>query len=190
MKVLMLGNSFTYFNDLPAILSAMTGWEVCANTRGGAFLREHLDAQTELGQKTLPMLQNETWDYVVLQGQSQEPFKERDAFLDSVRHLCPLVRACGATPVLYATWAYRDGSQVLESVGMDYAQMLGALVDGYQLAAWENGALIARAGETFAALNKTLDLYTPDDSHPSAAGSLLAATVIAECIRAHAKQQR
>ena len=186
MRILMLGNSFTYFNDLPEILAAMTGWEVHANTRGGAYLREHLDEQAELGAKTLPMLRDERWDYVVMQGQSREAYEQRDSFLESVRSLCPLIRSAGAVPVLYATWAYRDGSAVLASTGKDYAQMLAALSEGYRLAAGENDALTARAGEAFAALHKKLDLYTPDDSHPSQTGSLLAASVIADCIRSHA----
>ena len=43
MRILMLGNSFTYYNDMPRLLSAMTGWEVVSHTRGGARLAEHLN---------------------------------------------------------------------------------------------------------------------------------------------------
>lgn len=185
MRILMLGNSFTYYNDMPEILAALTGWEVVAHTRGGAYLSEHLDPSAELGQKTLPALENETWDYVVLQEQSRGPFAIRDQFLESVRSLCPLIRAAGAQPLLYATWAYRDGTQRLSDVGMTYEAMADALYTGYHMAAEENGALIADVGEAFAAVRHKLDLYTPDDYHPSATGSLLAALTIAQCIREH-----
>ena len=81
MKILMLGNSLTYYNDLPEILAERTGAEVVAHTRGGAYLSEHLDPEAELGAKTLPALENETWDYVVLQEYSSGPVLERDSFL-------------------------------------------------------------------------------------------------------------
>ena len=74
MRVLMLGNSFTYFNDMPKILAELLGEEVVSHTRGGAFLSEQLNAETEMGAKTLKALQEEQWDYVVLQEQSRAYF--------------------------------------------------------------------------------------------------------------------
>lgn len=186
MRILMLGNSFTYYNDMLRILKMMTGWEVVSHTRGGAYLSEHLDPETELGQKTLPALKSERWDYVVMQEQSRAPYEKREQFLASVRALCPLIRAAGAVPVLYSTWAYRDGSQRLADTGLSYEAMLRALSDGYEAAAQENGALIARAGEAFAAMQGQLDLYVQDDYHPSLHGSMLAAMTIDRCIRRRA----
>lgn len=186
MRILMLGNSFTYYNDMPRILAMMTGWEVAAHTRGGAYLSEHLDPNAELGRRTLPALRDERWDYVVMQEQSRGPYENREAFFSSVRRLCPLIRAAGATPVLYSTWAYRDGSQRLADTGMTYDEMLCALREGYRAAAQENDALVADAGEVFAAAQGLYDLYTQDDYHPSLHGSLLAAMTIDRCIRGHA----
>ena len=40
MRILMLGNSYIFTNDLPSILAEITGAEVVQNTRGGARLRE------------------------------------------------------------------------------------------------------------------------------------------------------
>lgn len=185
MRILMLGNSFTYFNDMPELLAALTGWEVVSHTRGGAYLCEHLDPCAELGRKTLPALENERWDYVILQEQSRGPYERREQFLKSVRDLCPLIRAAGAVPVLYATWAYRDHSERLAGTGITYPLMLDALCKGYHTAARENGALVADVGKAFAAVKDRLDLYVSDDYHPSQTGSLLAALTIAQCIRAH-----
>ena len=187
MRILMLGNSFTYFNDLPAILAALTGWEVVSHTRGGAYLSEHLDPSCELGLKTLPALRDQRFDYVVMQGQSQEPFRVRAQFLEAARGLCPLIRAAGATPVFYATWAYREGSEKLAETGLPYGEMLAKLTEGYEAAAKENDALLAPVGKTFADTRKKLDLYVEDNYHPSQTGSLLAATVLADCIRTHAR---
>ena len=52
MRILMLGNSFTYCNDLDKMLSALTGAEVVRNVRGGARLSEQLNPATELGANT------------------------------------------------------------------------------------------------------------------------------------------
>ena len=187
MRILMLGNSFTYFNDLPEILAALTGWDVVSHTRGGAYLHEHLDPTAELGIKTLPLLRKERFDYVVMQGQSQEPFRCRAQFLEAVSGLCPLIRAAGATPVLYATWAYKDATQRLSDTGLSYADMLAKLTEGYTAAAQANSALLAPVGKAFSDTRKLLDLYVEDDYHPSQTGSLLAAMTIAKTIREHLK---
>jgi len=34
MRILMLGNSFTFYNDMPAMLAGLTGAEVIAHTCG------------------------------------------------------------------------------------------------------------------------------------------------------------
>ena len=66
MRILMLGNSFTYYNDMPSMLADLTGAEVTAHTRGGAHLTEQLNPETEMGAKTLAALENESWDYVAM----------------------------------------------------------------------------------------------------------------------------
>ena len=182
MRILMLGNSFTYFNDMPQTLAAMTGWEVAAHTRGGAYLCEHLDPQSELGAKTLPALRGETWDYVILQEQSRAPYEKRGQFLESVRQLCLLIRAAGAMPILYATWAYKEGTEKLASIDMTYAAFSDALYASYHEAAERNGALVADVGRAFDALRHLVSLYEDDDYHPSEVGSLVAAQAIARVI--------
>lgn len=88
MRIFMLGNSLTYYNDMPKLLADRTDAEVVAHTRGGARLAEHLDPELELGQKTLPALENETWDYVIMQEYSRGPILERGSFFKSVDQLC------------------------------------------------------------------------------------------------------
>ena len=135
MKILMLGNSLTYYNDLPEMLAERTGAEVIAHTRGGAHLSEHLDPEAELGAKTLPALENETWDYVILQEYSSGPVLERDSFFKSVDALCRLARKAGATPVLYETWAYLPGNAAYEAFDEEdrtYEAMTAGLMKSYE----------------------------------------------------------
>ena len=82
MRILMLGNSFTFFNDMPEMVREITGAQVVSHTRGGAWLSEQLNADTEMGAATLKALE-EHWDYVVLQEYSNGPVKNREAFMRS-----------------------------------------------------------------------------------------------------------
>ena len=59
MRILMLGNSFTFFNDMPDMLAELTGAEVVAHTRGGARLSEQLNPNTRMGAATQAALREE-----------------------------------------------------------------------------------------------------------------------------------
>ena len=52
MRILMLGNSLTFANDMPQMLAALTGAEVVHHTRGGARLSEQLNQSPRLGAQT------------------------------------------------------------------------------------------------------------------------------------------
>lgn len=190
MKVLMLGNSFTYFHDMPRLLAVMLGEEVQANTRGGAYLSEQMNEADELGANAMRALKSEKWDYVVLQEQSIAPAIRREEYLQSVRKLCALIAENGAKPVIYASWAYKEGSEKLSGTGFSYEEMLGRLHDACHEAARANDALVADVGMAFDAARGIVNLYEDDDYHPSAAGSMLAAHVIAETIENNWKDKQ
>lgn len=59
MRILMLGNSFTFTNDMPQLLADLTGAEVVHHTRGGARLSEQLNLATRLGGRTQAALTEE-----------------------------------------------------------------------------------------------------------------------------------
>lgn len=114
MRILMLGNSFTSANGMPQMLAALTGGEVVCHTRGGARLSEQLDPDTRLGFRTQAALAGERWDYMVLQEMSRGPITAPKSFFSSVERLCRQIRANGAVPVLFATWAYLRGGAKME----------------------------------------------------------------------------
>ena len=189
MRILMLGNSFTFTNDLPQILARLTGAEVVHHTRGGARLSEHLNPATRMGSRTQAALQNEPWDYVVLQEMSHGPITAPKSFFSSVERLCGQIRANGAVPVLFATWAYQKGGARLAAKGWDYDEMAWKLSEAYQKAAQENHALLADVGRRFYELSGTQDLYAADGVHPNEQGSRLAAETIAAVIQTHKENQ-
>ena len=122
MRILMLGNSYTFTNNMPSTLAKLTGAEVVQHTRGGARLAEQLNPNTKMGGMTQAALENEKWDYVILQEMSNGPITSRESFLNNTALLCERIRSNGAVPVLYATWAYQKGGKQLESFGIDVSE--------------------------------------------------------------------
>ena len=188
MRILMLGNSFIFTNHMPQMLADLTGAEVIHHTRGGARLSEQLNPSTKLGSQTQAAFQNEKWDYVVLQEMSHGPITAPKSFFSSVEQLCRQIRANGAVPILFATWAYQRGGAKLTDKGWDYDEMAQKLSEAYHNAAQENDALIADVGRQFYQLADTQVLYAADGVHPSELGSHIAAETIAAVIQQHEKE--
>ena len=189
MRILMLGNSFTFTNNMPQMLADLTGAKVVHHTRGGARLSEQLNPNTRLGSQTQAALQKEKWDYVVLQEMSHGPITAPKSFFSSVGQLCKQIREHSAVPVLYATWAYRKGGAKLTAKGWNYDEMARKLFDAYHQAAQENHALIADVGQRFYELSDTQDLYADDGVHPNEVGSRSAAETIATVIQEYKEKQ-
>ena len=195
MRILMLGNSFTFYNDMPSIMAEIDDAEVISHTRGGAFLEEQLNPDDEMGAKTLAALDgSQSWDYVILQGQSSEPVLAKEAFLKSVAALCEKIHAIGSTPLLYSTWAYQKGSVVMqemtEQYGLSYDVMYAQLADTYREAAEQNDAIVADVGKAFYEKSAKRNLYSEDGKHPNEEGSRLAAETIAAAIAADQKKKK
>ena len=188
MRILMLGNSFTFTNHMPQMLAGLTGAEVVHHTRGGARLSEQLNPNTRLGSQTQAALQKEKWDYVVLQEMSHGPITVPKSFFSSVEQLCRQIRANGAVPILFATWAYQRGGAKLTDKGWDYDEMAQKLSEAYHKAARDNNALIADVGNRFYELSHAQNLYAADGVHPNEAGSHIAAETIAAVIQQHEKE--
>ncbi|MHA5221506.1 SGNH/GDSL hydrolase family protein [Dysosmobacter sp. Phy] len=189
MRILMLGNSLTFTNDMPRVLARLTGAEVVLHTRGGARLSEHLNPGTKLGARTQAALRNGDWDYVVLQEMSHGPITSPASFFSSVERLSDQARESGAVPVLYATWAYRKGSSKLAAKGWDYDEMARGISEAYHRAAKKSRTLIADVGWRFYQLSNTQELYASDGVHPNDQGSRIAAETIAAAIQTDKERQ-
>ena len=182
MRILMLGNSFIFTNDLPLMLAELTGAEVISHTRGGARLAEQINPKTKMGARTLQVLTDEKWDYVIMQEMSNAPATTTEKFLGTASKLCEKIRENGAIPVFYATWAYKKDSDKMNSMPFSYEEMYQKMYDAYHRAADQNQALIADVGEAFFEKSEAINLYADDGCHPNMEGTKLAAQVIAETI--------
>jgi len=176
-RVLFLGNSYTYVNDLPntfARLAASGGHRVETSmiAPGGAYLAD-LAADPTVG----TAITGTRWTAVVLQEQSQRPAStaEWNLFIPAAHRLAVMAADDGARPLLLETWAHRDGWPELH---MDYAAMQRAIIQGYQQAATQTGARVIPAGQAWqraVAAGQAAALWQADGSHPAPAGTYLAA---------------
>lgn len=190
MKILMLGNSYTFFNDLPVKLAELTGAQVTGNLRGGAALWQQLDPNDDLGKKCSALLAQKDWDYIVLQEHSRGTFEFPKEFADASRRLCMIAREMGATPVFYCTWAYQRGGIMITAMNLDHDEMFKKINAAYHKAAEDNKALIADVGARFYTDEDPDSLFDPDGSHPSEKGTALAASIIADVILSSEKAKR
>ena len=118
MRILMLGNSFIFTNNMPQMLANLTGAEVVHHTRGGARLSEQLNPNTKLGGRTQAALQNEKWDYVVLQEMSHGPITAPKSFFSSVAGLCRQIRANGSGPHFVCYMGLPEGRSQADGQGL------------------------------------------------------------------------
>ena len=172
-RLLFIGNSYTSRYDLPrqvAALAAAADPPVAVDTRmivaGGASLRRHWN-----GSQARQAIEAAAWDFVVLQEQSTLPVKNRARYAENVRLFDALARERGARTALYLVWRRRAALDA--QAKLDEA--------AYALAT-ELGALVVPVGPVWqAALRERpeLALYADDGSHPTPAGSYLAACTFA-----------
>lgn len=188
-SILWLGNSYTAANNLPDLvyqlaLSAGDTVTYNSNTPGGYTLQMH--SQNAM---SLQLINQQSWDFVVVQAQSQEPSFNPTyvntnvfpyaAFLDSAIQNND---SCTQT-VFYMTWGRKNGDASNCAAWppvCTYLGMQGLLRERYVQMAHDNNAVTAPCGEAWRnviASGPTYDLYQPDESHPSLYGSYLNACV-------------
>jgi hypothetical protein len=169
--LLFIGNSFTQRNNLPGLvaeLAAAFDREVKYDlvTAGGASLRMHWNAG-----RALELIKAGNYDFVVLQEQSTLPVKNAPRMAENVRLFSDAIQLAGAKTVLYMTWARRHAPETQQ-----------AITDAYNTIGRECSTIVAPVGlvwEQYCSEYEQPDLYDRDGSHPTLAGSYLAACVFA-----------
>lgn len=180
-RVLFVGNSYTEFNDLPAVvreIGAATGtpFETDAIVVGSATLYDHY---TKTGAKE--RLASTRPDAVVLQGQSLEALGGEGAFATYARSFGDAAKEAGARAVWFATWARGPGGPE----GLRGEAVASRIEQAYTAAALEKGGTVARVGAAFYRAQvryPEIALYLDDQSHPTREGTLLAACTIAQAL--------
>lgn len=188
MNILFIGNSYTYFFDLPSLFADLcraNGHDVRVDsvTAGGRELHEcltefysDLNVGDPLGKRISELLEEVEYDVLILQEQSCLPYHNPELFFAGAVGLSTIIGAWRT--ILYATWGRMDGSEDLDYFGWTRLSMTKGLYDSYCHAAALVHGEVSPVGLCFAKAVETtpeIDLYDPDKSHPSYAGSCVAA---------------
>jgi hypothetical protein len=169
-RILFVGNSLTYVNDVPGILQAL------ADSAGGeqlAVASRALPNYALIDHWTEGVVQGEIgkggWAWVVMQQGWTPAGVYRDTLRLATRNFGGEIAKIGAKPALYQTWppSNRRGD-------------FPGSIESYELAASDVGGVVfpvARAWLAAWERDPSLELYS-DGLHASPAGSYLAALVM------------
>lgn len=183
VSVLFIGNSYTQANDLPQLtrqLAGSLGKELTVGTKanGGFTFQNHCnDAQT------FTAMHQQNWDVVVLQGQSQEPsFPDAQVDQNTLPFAVRLADSAYAinpcsNVLFYMTWGRENGDPQWAPIST-FDGMNERLYNAYMRMADSAEAMVAAVGASWKYVrdhHPAIQLYSGDGSHPSVAGSYLAA---------------
>jgi len=171
LNVLFIGNSHTYLNYMPRMLSTLVdsedrGFELAVDqcTGEGAGLEWHWKNPS-----SRDAIREKPWDYVVLQDRSGGPLEELDSFTRHAGLLDAEIRKQNAKTMLFLTWAKRSRPDTQ-----------AALADAYKMTANKLHAALAPVGPAWEAIHRIdpgIELYHQDGRHASPTGSYLTACV-------------
>lgn len=194
IQVLFIGNSYTGANNLPQLFSDLSlslGDSVFVDFYhpGGYTFQMHASDPNALAK-----INSRPWDFVILQEQSQRPsFPPAQVAVDVfpyARQLDSLIllnHPCTET-VFYMTWGRKYGDQSNCASWPPVCTFLGMqdqLRNSYVQMANDNYALVAPVGRAWQSSwtqDSSINLWSPDNSHPSVEGSYLTACVFYETI--------
>jgi hypothetical protein len=190
-SLLWVGNSYFYFNNsmhghVGGLLNAagVRGIRQTSVTISGAGLDWHdmgSHFKPSSGMAKYSFTSNNevafnkferAYDMVLMMDCSQCPIHPtlQQPFHDTAAKHAATVRAAGAEPTLFLSWAYQDAPQMTDQLAAEYVK-----------AGRANNMRVVPAGPAFAAsLAKRPDivLHAPDKRHPSLAGTYLGAAVV------------
>jgi hypothetical protein len=167
-KILFIGNSFTYSNDLPAMVGALArkvgvdDLHIESVTFGGVSLQDHWSNGT-----ARQRLAEESWDLVIMQqGPSSQP-DSRVLLMEYAQRFNTEIRAAGARPAFFMVWP--DVSRPQDFDGVSH---------NYRAAADSTDGMLFPGGEAWRAVwrrSASTVLYSPDGLHPTTLGTYVVA---------------
>jgi hypothetical protein len=170
LRVLFIGNSLTFANNLPAMVTALGHQQgVTIHCETVAFPDYSLDDHLQRGDAARVIARG-GWSFVVLQQGPSALAESRVQLRASARTLDQAVRRAGAKTALYMVWPAAMRPDDFDRVSESYA-----------IAAADVQGLLLPVGEAWRAATRrdpTLALYGSDGFHPTPLGTYLAALVV------------
>ncbi len=175
MKILFIGNSHTFMNDMPSLVRDMvrdvTG-EDCESVMlayGGRSLKWHMSEEYFAVRYNII---HGNYDFCVMQEVAHPMTAEEDTY-ENVRRITGLCRAAGTVPVIFETCAEKAMPEHQTEMNRRY-----------RFIAEDTGSRLAPIGEAWekAAKSSDIELYWRDGEHASPEGDYLTALVITKTI--------
>ena len=158
--VLFIGNSLTYFNDLPGTLISLAA-SAGDTIRAAQVAYPDFNLADHVAQGDAPRaIATGGWEYVILQQGPSSIEVNRQDLINSTRYYDQLIRLAGARTALYMVWP-----------DIAHPGDFPRAIDSYALAAQAvNGLLlpVGAAWQTAWQSDATLPFYSADGLHPSA----------------------
>ncbi|MCX6296135.1 MAG: PKD domain-containing protein [Bacteroidetes bacterium] len=188
-KVLFIGNSYTYVNNLPQTIAdiALSKGDTInydSSAPGGYTFNLHTTNAT-----TISKINSQEWDFVVLQEQSQLPsFDPVQVAVDvfPFAHMLDSMilnnDSCSET-IFYMTWGRQNGDAsncAAYPPVCTFDGMQQRLRESYIQMSVDNHASVSPVGVAWKNVRDnypSINLYQADESHPSIYGTYLAACV-------------
>lgn len=170
VRVLFIGNSLTYVNDLPAIVSAIgqsEGHPISSEVVASPDFS--LEDHWQRGEARAAIARG-GWTTVILQQGPSALMESRALLIEYTKRFDREIRKTGAATALYMPWPSRQRRG-------DFAASSGS----YAAAARAVGGQLLPVGDAWREawrLDGGLALYGPDGFHPSPLGTALAGLVI------------
>ena len=178
LRVLFVGNSYTFGHKLPQVVAAMAAADKTARpievkmvASGGKNLIWHAK-----NKPTLDAIAAGKWDYVVLQDQSLTPTLMPQNTRKGATALDAAIRKAGAKTMFFMTWRRRPTPELLKK----FPDMHNRNSKTYMSVARELKADVAPVGYAWKLAydaDPKCPLYAKDNSHPSRTGTYLTACV-------------
>ncbi|WP_276167416.1 hypothetical protein [Zobellia alginiliquefaciens] len=172
INILFVGNSFTYFWNMPHLVEAMSKTQgvpvqIQQSTVGGTNLMQHW--KSEKGTVTRQLINDMKWDYVIFGDHSLSTIEAPKRFKKYSSKFAELVRSKGAEPIFFITWAYKSNPLMQNCITKGYMDLTKEL----NVRVFPVGPVFMKAKT----LQPDLELYF-DDKHPSSDGTYLIALTI------------
>ena len=174
-KVLFVGNSFTFYFNLPLVVESMAkekglNLDVYQSTAGGASLKHHWNGKKELS--TRSMLDQQSFSKVILQDYSTNPVMKSKESMKYFKKFIDLLKSQDVEIYLYGTWPVPT-MKGRKFPGIDPIQEALKPLESKKIR-------IVPVGTAFRLFQKehpNISLFTSDNKHPSPVGVYLAACV-------------
>ena len=178
-KILFIGNSHTYMNDMPELTRQMIEnitkeeCEVFMLAYSARTLKWHMEE--EYFSERFNILHGH-YDYCIIQ-EYAHPLPD---FEDTVKYTHEIIDLCkkvNTTPIIFETWAEKERPENQQEMNRRYRKI-----------ATDENITLAPVGEVWSNVSKEIkditgaDLYYKDGAHASALGDYLVSMVLAKTI--------